>query len=256
MATIILSRAAMLNKNEKIIDFGFKKVRKSEKQKLVNDVFDSVANNYDIMNDLTSFGIHRLWKNDLINWLAPQPSQYLADVAGGTGDLARKFLLSGGGSAHVFDINKNMLHQGKIKNKKMRNLKWTISAAENLPVFDNTFDRATMGFGLRNITDRLGSLKEIFRILKPGGRFICLEFSHVDNDLFKNLYDFWSFNFMPRLGKKITGNKEAYNYLVESIRKFPTQPEMSQMLSEAGFERVKYRNLTNGIVALHSGWKI
>ena len=104
--------------------------------------------------------------------------------------------------------------------------------------------------------DRLGSLKEIFRILKPGGRFICLEFSHVDNDLFKNLYDFWSFNFMPRLGKQITGNKEAYNYLVESIRKFPTQPEMSQMLSEAGFERVKYRNLTNGIVALHSGWKI
>lgn len=246
----------MLNKNEKIIDFGFRNVIESEKQKLVNNVFDSVAKNYDIMNDLTSFGIHRLWKNDLINWLSPQPSQNLADVAGGTGDLAKKFLLSGGNSAHVFDINKNMLREGKVKNKQMKNLKWTVAPAENLPVFDETFERATMGFGLRNITDRLGSLKEIFRILKPGGRFICLEFSHVNNELLKKFYDSWSFNFMPTLGQKITGNKEAYTYLVESIRKFPTQPELSQMLSEAGFDRVKYRNLTNGIVALHSGWKI
>ena len=246
----------MLNKDEQETDFGYKAVKRSDKQKLVKNVFDSVASKYDLMNDITSFGIHRLWKNDLINWLAPQSTQKLADIAGGTGDIAKKFLEAGGGSANVYDINQEMLSIGKIKNDKINNLRWTIASAEDIPAPECSFERATMGFGLRNITDRRKSLKEVYRILKPGGRFICLEFSHVESELIKKLYDTWSFNFMPLIGKKITGDKDAYTYLVESIRQFPTQPELVQMFSEVGFSRVKYRNLSNGIVALHSGWKI
>lgn len=245
----------MLNNEEKNIDFGNKKVKKTEKQTLVNNVFNSVADKYDLMNDLTSLGIHRLWKDSLINWLAPQPYQKLADIAGGTGDISVKFLLAGGCSAHIIDINKEMITKGKLKNNN-NNLSWTIASAENLPMADNSYERASMGFGLRNITNRVLALKEVYRILKPGGRFICLEFSHVENSLLKKIYDIWSFEFMPRIGQKITGDKEAYNYLVESIRQFPSQPELTQMFSEAGFSRVKYRNLSNGIVTLHSGWKL
>lgn len=246
----------MLNNEEKNIDFGNKKVKKAEKQTLVNNVFNSVADKYDLMNDITSLGIHRLWKDSLINWLAPQPYQKLADIAGGTGDISMKFLLAGGCSAHIIDINKEMITKGKLKNNNNNNLSWTIASAENLPMADNSYERASMGFGLRNITNRVLALKEVYRILKPGGRFICLEFSHVENSLLKKIYDIWSFEFMPRIGQKITGDKEAYNYLVESIRQFPSQPELTQMFSEAGFSRVKYRNLSNGIVTLHSGWKL
>lgn len=246
----------MLNNEEKNIDFGNKKVKKTEKQTLVNNVFNSVADKYDLMNDLTSLGIHRLWKDSLINWLAPQPYQKLADIAGGTGDISMKFLLAGGCSAHIIDINKEMITKGKLKNNNNNNLSWTIASAENLPMADNSYERASMGFGLRNITNRVLALKEVYRILKPGGRFICLEFSHVENSLLKKIYDVWSFEFMPRIGQKITGDKEAYNYLVESIRQFPSQPELTQMFSEAGFSRIKYRNLSNGIVTLHSGWKL
>ena len=246
----------MLNNEEKNIDFGNKKVKKTEKQTLVNNVFNSVADKYDLMNDLTSVGIHRLWKDSLINWLAPQPYQKLADIAGGTGDISIKFLLAGGCSAHIIDINKEMITKGKLKNNNNNNLSWTIASAENLPMADNSYERASMGFGLRNITNRVLALKEVYRILKPGGRFICLEFSHVENSLLKKIYDIWSFEFMPRIGQKITGDKEAYNYLVESIRQFPSQPELTQMFSEAGFSRIKYRNLSNGIVTLHSGWKL
>ncbi len=246
----------MLNNNENNIDFGYKTVKKTEKQTLVNDIFNSVASKYDLMNDITSLGIHRYWKDDLINWLAPQNTQNLADIAGGTGDIATKFLMSGGNSAHVFDINKEMMQVGQKKYNSFNNLSWTIASAEKIPIANNSFERATMSFGLRNITDRVQSLKEIYRILKPGGRFICLEFSHVENDFLKKFYDFWSFNIMPVIGEKVTGNREAYTYLVESIRNFPTQAELSQMLSEVGFSRVKFRNLSNGIVALHSGWKI
>ncbi len=237
------------------IDFGFQTVNKKEKQKLVKNVFDSVALKYDLMNDLTSFGIHRIWKSKLINWISPQKNQKLADIAGGTGDIARKFIENGGESAYVIDINFEMISSGLKQTNKNKNMHWIAASAENIPIPDNSFDRATIAFGLRNITNRDKALKEIFRILKPGGRFICLEFSKVENDILKKIYDNWAFKFMPLIGERITGNKEAYSYLVESIRMFPKQIELSEMFSKAGFARIRYRNLSNGIVALHSGWK-
>ena len=243
-------------KDNKNIDFGYKIVKKKDKQNLVNSVFNSVADKYDLMNDITSLGIHREWKNNLINWMAPQKNQKLADIAGGTGDIARKFLNNGGHSAYIIDINEEMIKSGKVNKKSLKNIKWLVASAEDIPIDDNTFERATMGFGLRNITNRAKALKEVHRILKPGGRFICLEFSHVENDLIEEIYNFWSFKCMPYIGEKVAGDRSAYTYLVESIRQFPTQPELSEMLSEAGFSRVKYRNLSNGIVSLHSGWKL
>ena len=245
----------MITNHNENIDFGYKIVNKSEKQKLVNDVFDSVADKYNLMNDLTSFGIHRAWKNDLINWLSPQKNQKLADLAGGTGDIARKFIKNGGGSAYIIDVNIEMIKAGLNQKENKKKLFWTAASAENIPLPDNSFDRATIAFGLRNITNRDLALKEIFRILKPGGRFICLEFSHVKSALFKKIYDIWSFKAMPIIGERVTGNKQAYSYLVESIRKFPNQNELANQLAIAGFSRVRYRNLSNGIVALHSGWK-
>ncbi|MDC0976318.1 ubiquinone/menaquinone biosynthesis methyltransferase, partial [Alphaproteobacteria bacterium] len=196
------------------------------------------------------------WKNNLINWMAPQKNQKLADIAGGTGDIARKFLNNGGHSAYVIDINEEMIKSGKVNKESLKNIKWLVASAEDIPVDDNTFERATMGFGLRNITNRTKALKEVHRILKPGGRFICLEFSHVENVLIEEIYNLWSFKCMPYIGEKVGGDRSAYTYLVESIRQFPTQPEVSEMFSEAGFSRVKYRNLSNGIVSLHSGWKL
>ena len=246
----------MLVKDNKNIDFGYKIVKKKDKQNLVNNVFNSVADKYDLMNDITSFGIHREWKNNLINWMAPQKNQKLADIAGGTGDIARKFLNNGGHSAYVIDINEEMIKSGKVNKKNLKNIKWLVASAEDIPIDDNTFERATMGFGLRNVTNRAQALKEVYRILKPGGRFICLEFSHVENEMIEEIYNFWSFKCMPYIGEKVAGDRSAYTYLVESIRQFPTQPELSDMLSEAGFYRVKYRNLSNGIVSLHSGWKL
>jgi demethylmenaquinone methyltransferase / 2-methoxy-6-polyprenyl-1,4-benzoquinol methylase len=246
----------MLIKDEENIDFGYKIVKKTDKQNLVNNVFNSVANKYDLMNDITSIGIHREWKNNLIDWLAPQNNQKLADIAGGTGDIARKFLNNGGLSAYVIDINEEMMKSGKANKQSSNKIKWMVASAEEIPVDDNTFERASMGFGLRNITNRDKALKEVYRILKPGGRFICLEFSHVENEFIKKIYNFWSFKCMPYIGESVTGDRSAYTYLVESIRQFPTQPELSSMLSDAGFSRVKYRNLSNGIVSLHSGWKL
>ena len=170
-------------KDKKNIDFGYKIVKKIDKQNLVNNVFNSVAGKYDLMNDITSFGIHREWKNNLINWLAPQNNQKLADIAGGTGDIANKFLNNGGHSAYVIDINEEMIKSGKINKQSSKKIKWMVASAEEIPLDENMFERATMGFGLRNITNRAKALKEVYRILKPGGRFIWLECSHVENDL-------------------------------------------------------------------------
>ena len=241
-------------KKFKKIDFGFKKIDVKQKKELVNEIFSQVSTKYNLMNDLSSLGMHRMWKNELITLLAPQPHQTLADLAGGTGDIAKKFVQNGGKNAHIIDININMIKNGI--NKESKKIRHIIGNCENLPIKDNSYHRVTMAFGLRNITYREKALNEIYRILKPGGRFVCLEFSHVENYYFKKLYDLWSFKFLPSIGGVIANNREAYQYLVESIRMFPNQDELALMMSKANFSRVKYINLSEGIVALHSGWKI
>ena len=241
-----------MKKSSKKIDFGFKKVNINKKEKLVNNIFDSVSSKYDLMNDLSSLGFHRLWKQELINWIAPQSNQSLLDIAGGTGDIAKLFIKSGGYSADIIDINYNMLINGISNNNRIR---YIVGNCENLPIKNNVYDRITIAFGLRNITDRQLALDEIYRVLKPGGRFICLEFSMVNDDIVKKLYDLWSFKVIPKLGKIITNNEDAYKYLIESIRVFPDQDKLSSMFIKSKFERVKYRNLSKGIASLHSGWK-
>ena len=244
----------MMKKNLEKIDFGFKKININKKETLVNNIFNSVSSKYDLMNDLSSLGFHRLWKQELINWLAPQSHQSLLDIAGGTGDIAKLFIKSGGLSADIIDINYNMLINGISKNNNK--IRYIVGNCEKLPIRNNVYDRVTIAFGLRNITNRQLALDEIYRVLKPGGRLICLEFSQVNNNIAKKLYDLWSFKIIPKLGKIITNNEDAYKYLVESIRMFPNQDKLSSMFVKSKFERVKYKNLSNGIVSLHSGWKI
>ena len=242
-----------MKKSLKKIDFGFKKININDKEELVNNIFNSVSSKYDLMNDLSSLGFHRLWKQELINWIAPQPNQSLLDIAGGTGDIAKLFIKSGGLSADIIDINYNMLINGISNDKRLR---YIVGNCERLPIRNNVYDRITIAFGLRNITKRQLALDEIYRVLKPGGRFVCLEFSKVNDDTVRKFYDLWSFKIIPRLGKLITNNEDAYKYLIESIRMFPDQDNLSSMFIKSKFERVKYKNLSNGIVALHSGWKI
>ena len=242
-----------MKKSIKKIDFGFKKINIDEKEELVNNIFNSVSSKYDLMNDISSLGFHRLWKQQLINWIAPQSNQSLLDIAGGTGDIAKLFIKSGGMSADIIDINYNMLINGISNDNRLR---YIVGSCEKLPIRNNVYDRITIAFGLRNITKRQLALDEIYRVLKPGGRFVCLEFSKVNDDTVKKFYDFWSFRIIPRLGKLITNNEDAYKYLIESIRMFPDQDRLSLMFIKSKFERVKYKNLSNGIVALHSGWKI
>ena len=223
-----------------------------DKNKLVNSIFSSVHKKYDLMNDIMSLGIHRTWKEKFIDWMNPQPETKLIDVASGTGDIAKLFIKSGGNSADIIDINYNMLINGISHDNRIR---YIVGNCEKLPIRNDMYDRITIAFGLRNITNRQLALNEIYRVLKPGGRFICLEFSKVNNDIIRKFYDLWSFKIIPKLGKIITNNEIAYKYLVESIRMFPDQDKLSSMLVKAQFERVKYKNLSNGIVALHSGWK-
>ena len=242
-----------MKKNLKKIDFGFKEVNIDKKEKLVNNIFNSVSSKYDLMNDLSSLGFHRLWKQELINWIAPQSNQSLLDIAGGTGDVAKLFLKSGGSSADIVDVNYSMLINGMSNNNRIR---YIVGNCEKLPIKNNSYDRITLAFGLRNITNRQLALNEIYRVLKPGGRFICLEFSKVNDDILRKIYNLWSFKIIPKLGKFVTNDEDAYKYLVESIRMFPDQEKLSSMFVKSKFERVKYKNLSNGIVALHSGWKI
>ncbi len=242
-----------MKKSLKKIDFGFQKVNIGKKEKLVNNIFDSVSTKYDLMNDLSSLGFHRLWKQELINWIAPQSHQSLLDIAGGTGDIAKLFIKSGGLSVDILDINYNMLINNKSNDNRIR---YIVGNCEKLPIKSNAYERITISFGLRNITNRKLALDEIYRVLKPGGRFICLEFSKVNDDIVRKFYDLWSFRIIPKLGKFITNNEDAYQYLIESIRMFPDQEKLSSMFIKSNFERVKYKNLSNGIVALHSGWKI
>ncbi len=242
-----------------IIDFGFSEIPRMQKQERVAEIFSSVAPSYDLMNDLMSAGVHRLWKNALMDWMAPRPTQSLVDLAGGTGDIALRFLKRGGGSAHIVDINPEMVAIGK-KRRDLRSfakqISWTTASAEALPIDSNSADRVTISFGLRNITNREATLAEAYRILKPGGRFCCLEFSHVDNPALSKLYDFWSFQALPRLGHYIARNETAYRYLAESIRMFPRPEALAATFGEAGFGQVRIRSLSSGIAAIHSGWKL
>ena len=241
------------------VDFGYRTVALSQKQKLVNGVFDSVASSYDIMNDLMSIGVHRLWKEALLDWMAPRPNQILADLAGGTGDVSLKFLQRGGLFAHVIDINEQMLAVGqtrRVMNKYQDRLNWLAGDAQAIPLADNSVDRVTIAFGLRNVPDRMRALNQIVRILKPGGRFCCLEFSHVKNPLLSDIYDKWSFNVLPKLGQLVAGDSRSYQYLVESIRQFPSQAELCTMMADTGMGQIKVRNLSGGIAAIHSGWKL
>ncbi len=243
--------------------FGFAPVDEADKQTLVNQVFARVASRYDLMNDLMSGGLHRLWKDELINWLNPPrgPAPFtLLDVAGGTGDIARRFLKAAGGGAAclVCDISGEMLKAGQRKSAGQvgDRLRFVQGNAECLPLPDCGVDAYTIGFGIRNVTRKERALEEAYRVLRPGGRFLCLEFSEVQVPLLDRLYDRYSFNAIPALGAVVAGDAAAYRYLVESIRNFPDQDSFAAMVERAGFERVDYRNLTGGVAAIHSGWRL
>jgi demethylmenaquinone methyltransferase/2-methoxy-6-polyprenyl-1,4-benzoquinol methylase len=243
--------------------YGYREVGAGEKQPLVDEVFHRVARRYDLMNDLMSGGLHRLWKEALVAWLNPpkRPGWKALDVAGGTGDIAFRIVDASRGNAHatVLDINGSMLAVGRERAEKRRlleNVVFVEANAEDLPFVDATFDAYTIAFGIRNVPQIGKALAEAHRVLKPGGRFLCLEFSEVDLPLLDRAYEAWSFNAIPQLGKYVAGDEESYRYLVESIRKFPNQANFAAMIRRAGFERVLWRNYSGGIAALHSGWKL
>ena len=246
--------------SDRTTHFGYRTVAEDEKKGLVEGVFTSVASRYDIMNDLMSGGIHRLWKDAMMDWLAPRSGQRLLDVAGGTGDIAFRFLKRAPGArATVCDMTAAMLEEGR-KRAEARNLDdrldWVVGDAMDLPFPDGAFDVYTISFGIRNVTKPEIALAEAFRVLKPGGRLMVLEFSQLPNPTMQWAYDRYSFNVIPTMGRVVTGDRDSYQYLVESIRKFPDQESFARMIRAAGFEQVKYRNLTMGVAALHSGWKL
>lgn len=243
--------------------YGFRKVADGEKQPLVNEVFHRVAKRYDIMNDFMSGGLHRLWKDAMVAWLNPakRDGWRALDVAGGTGDIAFRIVEASGLHAHatVLDINASMLQVGRERAEKKKlagHTTFVEGNAEELPFADDSFDAYTIAFGIRNVPRIDAALAEAYRVLKPGGRFLCLEFSEVDMPLLDKLYEAWSFRAIPAIGKAVTGDGEPYAYLVESIRKFPNQKNFAAMITHAGFERVTFRNYSGGIAALHSGWKL
>ena len=243
--------------------YGFEQVAEGQKQSKVNDVFHSVARRYDLMNDFMSLGVHRLWKDAMVTKAAPSKKQPWAslDVAGGTGDIAFRMVEASNKNAHVtvLDINGSMLEVGRdraLKKGLGDNVDFIEANAEELPFQDNMFDVYTVAFGIRNVPRMDHALAEAHRVLKPGGQFLCLEFSEVDVPMLDKFYDLWSFNAIPPIGKAVTGDAESYQYLVESIRKFPNQGSFANLVRDAGFSRVDYRNMTGGIAALHSGWKI
>ncbi len=245
---------------EKTTHFGFQTVPEHEKAGRVRGVFGSVASKYDVMNDAMSMGIHRIWKDAMMDWLAPRAGQRLLDVAGGTGDIAFRFLKrAGSGHATVLDLTEPMLIEGRKRaeaDQMADSLDWVVGDAMALPFADNSFDVYTISFGIRNVTRPQKALNEAFRVLKPGGRLMVLEFSQIPNDLMQKVYDLYSFHIIPRLGQAIAGDRDSYQYLVESIRQFPDQDTFLGMVRTAGFEQAKYRNLSMGIACLHSGWKL
>lgn len=246
--------------------FGFRDVPKSEKARLVRGVFESVASRYDLMNDLMSGGLHRYWKIVLADRVDPKPGETFLDVAGGTGDVARALLARarrragrhGGEAARaiIADINLEMLRAGAARDVGDDGLARVCADAERLPLGDRTIDAYTIAFGIRNVTEITAALAEARRVLRSGGRFVCLEFSHLSIEGLKRAYDAYSFNIIPRLGALVTGDRESYQYLVESIRRFPPQEKFAEMIRAAGFARVAHENLTGGVVAIHRGWRL
>jgi len=240
--------------------FGNRDVPEADKAGLVHEVFTSVATRYDVMNDVMSGGVHRLWKDAMMDWLAPRPGQRLLDVAGGTGDIAFRFLdRAPDARAVVLDLTEPMLNEGRRRAEaaaQADRLDWVVGDAMALPFGPSEFDVYTISFGIRNVTRIGDALAEAFRVLKPGGRIMVLEFSQLPNPAMQWLYDRYSFNVIPAMGRAIAGDRDSYQYLVESIRKFPDQERFAAMIRDAGFEQVRYRNLSMGIAALHSGWKL
>ncbi len=240
--------------------FGFRTVDEADKAGLVHGVFTRVASRYDVMNDLMSGGVHRLWKDAMMDWLAPRNGQHLLDVAGGTGDIAFRFLRRApGASAVVLDLTKSMLDEGRKRAEAESlgpRLDWVAGDAMALPFPDASFDVYTISFGIRNVTRIPDALGEAFRVLRPGGRLMVLEFSQLPNPALQWAYDRYSFNVIPVMGQIVARDRDSYQYLVESIRRFPDQERFAAMIRDAGFEQVKYRNLSMGIAALHSGWKL
>ncbi|HTI00832.1 MAG TPA: class I SAM-dependent methyltransferase [Acidisoma sp.] len=240
-------------------DFGFRSVPREDKKSLVREVFQSVAPRYDLMNDLMSLGIHRVWKQIFTTQMDPRPERKLLDLAGGTGDISFGWLAKGGGPAILSDINPAMLEVGRDRATDrgyLESLTFLVADAEALPIPSASMDVVSMAFGLRNCTDKSAVLREARRVLRPGGRFLCLEFSRLEIAALIPLYDAWSFKVLPRLGQLFANDAESYQYLAESIRMFPDQETLAQMMRDAGFSRVKLRNLSGGIAAIHSGWKL
>jgi demethylmenaquinone methyltransferase/2-methoxy-6-polyprenyl-1,4-benzoquinol methylase len=238
--------------------FGYKTVPEDEKSLLVRKVFSSVATRYDVMNDLMSAGLHHLWKDAMVA-LLPSTGKLL-DVAGGTGDIAARYLKKTHAATPVTicDINQEMLEAGRdraIDRNQLHAIEWICGDAESLPFEDKTFDAYSIAFGIRNVTHIDKALGEAYRVLKPGGKFVCLEFSHVTVPLLASIYDQYSFHLIPKIGKLVTGDANAYQYLVESIRQFPAQADFANMIRQAGFSNSGYRNMHAGIVALHYGWR-
>ena len=233
------------------------KTRHKNDERLVTKVFQDVFDNYDLMNDLMSLGIHRLWKMNFIHWLNPQKNTTLIDVASGTGDIAKLYLnkINYKGSVCCVDKNKGMLDLNKRKFKENANVKWFCNSAEKLPFKNNRFDYYTISFGIRNVNNINNVLKEAYRVLKPGGRFLCLEFSKVKNEILNKFYQTYSKS-IPQIGKFIVGKSEPYEYLINSIEKFQSQEKFFEQIKKQNFINVSYRNLSGGIVAIHSAWKV
>jgi len=241
------------------IDFGFRRVARDEKKPLVRQVFDSVAPKYDIMNDLMSLGIHRVWKRIFATRMRPSPSKTLLDLASGTGDIAANWRRLGGGPVLATDINAAMLSVGRdraVARGFAADFAYAVADAERLPFPDACVDTVAMAFGLRNCTDKPAVLAEARRVLKPGGRFFCLEFSKLQIAALEPLYERWSFEVLPRVGQAVVGDRDSYQYLAESIRMMPDQDTLAGMMRGAGFSRAGYENLSGGIVAIHSGWRL
>jgi len=240
-------------------DFGYRQVARQTKKPMVRAVFDSVAPRYDVMNDLMSLGIHRIWKRIFVTAMRPSPSRTLLDLASGTGDIAALWRKLGGGPVLLTDINASMLSVGRdraIARARIDGLTYAVADAEALPLPSGCVDRVSMAFGLRNCTDKSAVLAEAFRVLRPGGRFFCLEFSKLQVAVLERAYERWSFEVLPRVGRLVAGDADSYQYLAESIRMFPDQETLAGMLAGAGFARVSFQNLSGGIAAVHSGWRL